>query len=67
MSSRESWLGSTEGAMHWSGWGRPEMARLLVEIGFELEYDELVMDEEAGDHGETHSVTFHWVLARKKD
>ena len=63
-SSDQSWLGGTKGAMHWSGWGREEMRRLLKDIGFEVEIDEVVVDTEE-IHGVSHRVPFHWILAKK--
>ncbi|KAJ6119645.1 hypothetical protein N7523_003925 [Penicillium sp. IBT 18751x] len=62
-SSDRSWLGGTKGAMHWSGWGREEMIRLLKDIGFGVEIDEVVVDSEE-KNGVSHSVAFHWILAR---
>jgi ubiquinone/menaquinone biosynthesis C-methylase UbiE len=62
--SDESWLGGTKGAMHWSGWGRNEMRRLLTDIGFEMEIDEVAVDCEE-ENGVLRSVAFHWILARK--
>ncbi|KGO39963.1 Methyltransferase type 11 [Penicillium expansum] len=63
-SSDKSWLGGTKGAMHWSGWGRDEMRRLLTEIGFEIQIDEVVVDCEE-KNGASLSVPFHWILAKK--
>lgn len=63
-SSDQSWLGGTKGAMHWSGWGKDEMRRLLTEIGFEMEIDEVVVDSEE-KNGVSQSVPFHWILAKK--
>ena len=59
-----SWLGGKEGAMYWSGWGRQETQRILRDVGFELEIDEVVVDSEEAD-GHTREVPFHWILARK--
>lgn len=64
-STNGSWLGATEGAMHWSGWGREEVRRVLKEIGFGIEVDEVTVDREE-DNGGGKSVGFHWVLARKE-
>lgn len=63
-SSDQSWLGGTKGAMYWSGWGRKEMRRLLTDIGFEMEIDEVVVDSEE-ENGVSRSVAFHWILAKK--
>ncbi|KAJ5963384.1 Methyltransferase type 11 [Penicillium vulpinum] len=63
-SSDQSWLGGTKGAMHWSGWGRTEMNRLLTDIGFEMEIDEVVVDCEE-ENGVSRDAPFHWILAKK--
>ncbi|KGO76965.1 Methyltransferase type 11 [Penicillium italicum] len=63
-SSDQAWLGGTKGAMHWSGWGREEMRRLLAEIGFVMQIDEVVVDCEE-KNGVSQSVPFHWILAKK--
>ncbi|KXG52312.1 Methyltransferase type 11 [Penicillium griseofulvum] len=63
-SSDQSWLGGTKGAMHWSGWGRDEMRRLLANIGFEIEIDEVVVDEEE-ENGVFRKVGFNWILAKR--
>ncbi|CAI7641672.1 unnamed protein product [Penicillium glandicola] len=63
-SSDQSWLGGTKGAMYWSGWGRDEMRRLLTHIGFEMEIDDVVVDEEE-KNGVSRSVAFNWILAKK--
>ncbi|KAJ6086371.1 hypothetical protein N7486_010652 [Penicillium sp. IBT 16267x] len=63
-SSDQSWLGGTKGAMYWSGWGRNEMRRILTDIGFEMEIDEVVVDSEE-ENGVSRSVEFHWMLAKK--
>lgn len=62
--SDEAWLGGTQGAMHWSGWGRTETKRLLLDIGFEVEIDEVVIDVE-DENGASRNVPFHWILAKK--
>lgn len=64
-SSDQSWLGGTKGAMHWSGWGREEMKRLLQDIGFEMEIDEVVVDTEE-ENGVSRRVPFNWILAKAK-
>ncbi|KAJ5373532.1 Methyltransferase type 11 [Penicillium concentricum] len=64
-SSDQSWLGGTKGAMHWSGWGRNEMRRLLADIGFEMEIDEVVVDCEE-EKGVSRNVAFNWILAKKQ-
>ncbi|KAJ5502058.1 Methyltransferase type 11 [Penicillium fimorum] len=63
-SSDQSWLGGTKGAMHWSGWGRDEMRRILADIGFEVEIDEVVVDCEE-EKGVSRNVAFNWILAKK--
>ncbi|CAG8087324.1 unnamed protein product [Penicillium olsonii] len=63
--SSESWLGGTKGKMHWSGWGRSETKRLLIEIGFEVDVDEIVVDTEE-DAGVARDVAFQWILATKR-
>lgn len=63
-SSDQAWLGGTKGAMHWSGWGRNETRRLLTEIGFEMEIDEVAVDCEE-ENGVSRSVPFNWILAKK--
>jgi 2-polyprenyl-3-methyl-5-hydroxy-6-metoxy-1,4-benzoquinol methylase len=65
-SSDQSWLGGTKGAMHWSGWGRDEMRRIVKDIGFEMVIDDVVVDSEE-ENGVSRSVPFHWILARKPD
>jgi Methylase involved in ubiquinone/menaquinone biosynthesis len=65
-SSDQYWLGGTKGAMHWSGWGRDEMRRILKVIGFEIVIDEVVVDSEE-ENGVSRSVAFHWILAKKPD
>jgi ubiquinone/menaquinone biosynthesis C-methylase UbiE len=62
--SNQSWLGGTQGAMHWSGWGRAETLRLLKDLGFEVEIDEVVSDLET-DNGVSREVPFLWILAKK--
>ena len=62
--SDQSWLGATKGTMHWSGWGREETRKILVDIGFEIAVDEVVVDSEE-ENGVSHSVPFHWILAKK--
>ncbi|CAG8136499.1 unnamed protein product [Penicillium salamii] len=62
--SDSSWLGGTEGAMHWSGWGRSETRRLLVEIGFVVDVDEIVVDAEE-ENGSVKDIAFQWILATK--
>lgn len=62
--SDQSWLGSTKGAMHWSSWGRSKTRRILLEIGFEVEIDDVVVDSEESN-GVSHNVPFNWILARK--
>ncbi|KAJ5174974.1 uncharacterized protein N7482_000851 [Penicillium canariense] len=62
--SDSSWLGGTKGAVHWSGWGRDETRKILIDLGFELEIDEVAVDAE-DDKGVLRNVEFHWVLAQK--
>ncbi|KAJ5788386.1 hypothetical protein N7457_003376 [Penicillium paradoxum] len=62
--SNESWLGATKGTMHWSSWGREELMRILIEIGYEIEIDEVIVDVEE-ENGVSRDVPFHWVLAKK--
>lgn len=62
--SSSSWLGGSEGAMHWSGWGRSETKKLLEDIGFAVEVDEVVVDIEE-DNGVSKNVAFQWILAKK--
>lgn len=62
--SNQSWLGGTKGAMHWSSWGRDETRRILKDIGFVMEIDEVVVDSEE-ENGVSQSVAFHWILAKK--
>jgi ubiquinone/menaquinone biosynthesis C-methylase UbiE len=62
--SDDSWLGGTKGSMHWSGWGRDETKRLLKDIGFEVQIDEIAVDVEV-DKGVSRNVPFHWILAKK--
>jgi ubiquinone/menaquinone biosynthesis C-methylase UbiE len=63
-SSHPSWLGGSQGAMHWSGWGRDETKRILLDIGYKIEIDEIVEDSEE-HNGVTQIIPFHWVLAKK--
>jgi ubiquinone/menaquinone biosynthesis C-methylase UbiE len=62
--SNNSWLGGTKGAMHWSGWGRDETRRLLENIGFVVEIDEVAVNLEV-DNGISRNVPFQWILAKK--
>lgn len=62
--SDQSWLGGTKGAMHWSGWGRTETTRLLVETGFDVVVDEVVVDTEE-QNGVAKDAPFQWIIARK--
>ena len=62
--SDPSWLGGKKGEMYWSGWGESGTRRILAEIGFEIEVDEIVTDSEE-DNGAVRDVPFHWVMARK--
>ncbi|KAL1874644.1 hypothetical protein Plec18167_005876 [Paecilomyces lecythidis] len=62
--SNPSWLGGTKGAMHWSGWGRDETRRILQDIGFAIEIDEVVVDSEEVK-GVPRDVAFHWIIANK--
>lgn len=65
-SENQSWLGGREGSMFWSGWGRDEIRKILVDVGFEIEVDEIVVDVEFDvDSGERKDVSFHWILAKK--
>ena len=61
----ESWLGSKEGAVSWSGWGREKTIEIIREIGFELEMDEVTESVEEDKDGIAQNVPFHWVQARK--
>lgn len=63
-SVHQTWLGGSEGSMYWSGWGRDEIKRILVDIGFEIEIDEVVVDSEE-ENGVSRDVPFHWILAKK--
>ncbi|OJJ44482.1 hypothetical protein ASPZODRAFT_135303 [Penicilliopsis zonata CBS 506.65] len=56
--SDPSWLGGTRGGMHWSSWGRDKIKTIITALGFEVQVDEVVVDDE-------ENVAFHWVLARK--
>ena len=60
-SDTESWTGEWLGTtMFFSSFSPETTRRLLLEVGFELELDELVpMQEPEGE------VAFHWVLARR--
>ncbi|GAD97142.1 hypothetical protein PVAR5_5813 [Paecilomyces variotii No. 5] len=62
--SNPSWLGGTKGAMHWSGWGRNETRRILKDIGFTIEIDEVVVDSEE-ENGVPKDTAFHWIVAKK--
>lgn len=62
--TNRSWLGGSQGAMHWSGWGRDETKRILLDIGYEIEIDEVAEDSEE-QNGVSHNVAFHWILAKK--
>lgn len=59
-----SWLGGSQGAMHWSSWGRQETTRILADIGYEIEIDEIAEDIEE-QNGVSHSIAFHWIAAKK--
>jgi ubiquinone/menaquinone biosynthesis C-methylase UbiE len=63
-STNQSWLGGSQGAMHWSGWGRDETKRVLLDIGYEIEIDEISEDLEEYN-GVSQSIPFHWILAKK--
>ncbi|CRG82673.1 hypothetical protein PISL3812_00017 [Talaromyces islandicus] len=63
-STHPSWLGSSQGAMHWSGWGRNKTNRILLDIGYEIEIDEIMEDFEE-QNGVSQGVSFHWILAKK--
>lgn len=62
--SDSAWLGGTVGKMHWSGWGRSETRRLLGEIGFVVDVDEVVVDAEE-ENGSVKDIAFQWILATK--
>ncbi|KAJ5583816.1 hypothetical protein N7450_006480 [Penicillium hetheringtonii] len=59
------WLGGNDGCMYWSGWGKEEIRRILGEIGFKIEVDDVVVDVEVEEDGREKEVAFHWILARK--
>ncbi|KAJ5085675.1 hypothetical protein N7532_010446 [Penicillium argentinense] len=64
--SDEGWLGGKDGSVYWSSWGKEELRRILGEVGFVIEVDEVVVDtEEFG--GVTKGVEFQWILARKEN
>lgn len=62
----DGWLGGNDGFMYWSGWGKEEIRRILGDVGFEIEIDEVVVDVEMEMDGKEKEVGFHWILARKK-
>ncbi|KAJ5974071.1 hypothetical protein N7481_011281 [Penicillium waksmanii] len=62
----QSWLGGSEGSMYWSGWGKDEIRKILNDVGFQIEVDEVVVDVEVDvDTGVGKDVSFHWIQARK--
>lgn len=65
-SENQSWLGGSEGSMYWSGWGKDEIRKILIDVGFRIEVDEVVVDVEVDvDNGVGRDVPFHWIQARK--
>ncbi|KAJ5217488.1 uncharacterized protein N7469_011113 [Penicillium citrinum] len=42
-----------------------EIRRILGEIGFKIEVDDVVVDVEVEEDGREKEVAFHWILARK--
>ncbi|KAJ5439193.1 uncharacterized protein N7458_010191 [Penicillium daleae] len=65
VSSDEKWLGGEEGVVHWSGWGVEGTRKVLTDVGFGIEVDEVKEDEEGEEDGSVKKVDFYWVLAKK--
>lgn len=58
--TNETWLGATEGGMYWSAWGAEGTRSVLKELGYEIEIDEVVQDDERGK-----TVGVLWIVAKK--
>ncbi|KAF9886786.1 hypothetical protein FE257_011163 [Aspergillus nanangensis] len=56
----ETWLGGSEGGMYWSAWGAEGTRGVLKQLGYEIEIDEVVQDDERGK-----LVGFLWIVAKK--
>ena len=62
-STDPTWLGATDGIMHWSSWGSEKTSTILRDFGFNLEVCEVKATVE--EYEEQQEVPFLWVLAKK--